>query len=108
MPSLLPFHFRPQEYKLRNLDQTAEAGWDTNVLSRRAWGTDPLPKNDMVGYHTRFGRGNWRRLCSTGILRENGYTDFDLVDTFSVLQNRLFRHVGDIVAGSTWSIKANV
>jgi hypothetical protein len=40
-------------------------------------------------------------------LRENGYTDCDLMDMYSLLQNRLFRQVDDIVSGSTRSVEAN-
>ena len=37
---------------------------------------------------------------SIDVLRENGYTDCDLVDMYSVLQNHAFRDVEEIVAGS--------
>jgi len=44
---------------------------------------------------------------SIDVLKENGYTENDLVDMYSVLQNRQFQHVDEIVAGSMPNIKAN-
>jgi hypothetical protein len=75
-------------------------------------GTATFPKSEMMNhvieYHTRFGMRNQRHLLrSLEVLRENGYTDCDLVDMYSVLQNRPFQHVDEILAGSTPSVKAN-
>jgi len=74
-------------------------------------GTATFPKNEMmhhlIEYHTRFGMRNQQHLLrSLQVLRENGYTDRDLVDMYSVLQNRPFRHVEEIVAGSALGDKA--
>ncbi|MGB6405537.1 MAG: hypothetical protein WBF26_22050, partial [Candidatus Sulfotelmatobacter sp.] len=58
-------------------------------------------------YHTRFGMRNQQHLRrSLEVLRDNGYTDCDLVDMYSVLQNRSYQRVDDILAGSTPSAKA--
>jgi hypothetical protein len=64
--------------------------------------------NHLIDYHSRFGLHNQQHLRrSIDVLRENGYTESDLVDMYSVLQNRSFRRVDDIVAGSTPTAKAN-
>jgi hypothetical protein len=61
----------------------------------------------LIDYHTQFGMRNQQHLRrSIDVLRENGYTESDLVDMYSVLQNRSFRHVDEIVAGATPSAKA--
>jgi len=114
MPSLLPYHFCLRGYEgCEIVDQAADAGWDTSAfladgaLSYHDMprGTATFPKNEMmhhlIEYHTRFGMRNQQHLLrSLQVLRENGYTDRDLVDMYSVLQNRPFRHVEEIVAGS--------
>jgi anaerobic magnesium-protoporphyrin IX monomethyl ester cyclase len=120
MPSLLPYHFCLRGYEgCEIVEQAAEAGWDTSAfladgaLSYHDMprGTATFPKSEMMNhlieYHTRFGmRNHVHLLRSLEVLRENGYTDCDLVDMYSVLQNRSFQHVDDIVAGST-PVKAN-
>ncbi len=120
MPSLLPYHFCLRGYEgCEIVDQAAEAGWDTSAfladgaLSYHDMprGTDTFPKSEMmkhlIDYHTQFGMRNQQHLRrSIDVLKENGYTESDLVDMYSVLQNRSFRHVDEIVAGSTPSAKA--
>jgi anaerobic magnesium-protoporphyrin IX monomethyl ester cyclase len=120
MPSLLPYHFCLRGYEgCEIVDQAAEAGWDTSAfladgaLSYHDMprGTDTFPKSEMmkhlIDYHTQFGMRNQQHLRrSIDVLRENGYTESDLVDMYSVLQNRSFRHVDEIVAGATPSAKA--
>jgi anaerobic magnesium-protoporphyrin IX monomethyl ester cyclase len=121
MPSLLPYHFCLRGYEgCEIVDQAGEAGWDTSAfladgaLSYHDMpsGTATFPRGEMMNhlieYHTRFGMRNRQHLLrSLDVLRENGYTDRDLVDMYSVLQNRPFRHVEEIVAGSTPSVQAN-
>ena len=122
MPSLLPYHFCLRGYDgCEIVEQAAEAGWDTaafledGTLSYHDMprGTDTFPKNEMmkhlIDYHTQFGMRNQQHLRrSLDVLRDNGYTESDLVDMYSVLQNRSFRHVDEIVAGSTPSAKAPI
>ncbi len=122
MPSLLPYHFCLRGYEgCEIVDQAAQAGWDTSAfladgaLSYHDMprGTATFPKNEMmnhlIDYHQRFGMRNQQHLLrSLDVLRENGYTDCDLVDMYSVLQNRPFRHVDEIVTGSTPSAKAGL
>jgi hypothetical protein len=61
----------------------------------------------IVEYHRRFGIHNQRHLLrSIDILRANGYTDRDLVDMYSVLQNRPFQGVEEIAAGCAISAGA--
>jgi hypothetical protein len=61
----------------------------------------------LMDYHTQFGMHNHQHLRrSLDILRVNGYTDCDLVDMYSVLQNRHLRSVDEIVGGSTPGAKA--
>jgi anaerobic magnesium-protoporphyrin IX monomethyl ester cyclase len=119
MPSLLPYHFCLRGYEgCEIVDQAAEAGWDTSAfladgaLSYHDMprGTATFPKSEMMNhlieYHTRFGMRNQRHMLrSLEVLRDNGYTDCDLVDMYSVLQNRSFQHVDEILAGSTPSAK---
>ena len=121
MPSLLPYHFCLRGYDgCEIVEQAAEAGWDTSAfladgaLSYHDMprGTATFPKSEMmshlIDYHQRFGMRNRQHLRrSIDVLRENGYTERDLVDMYSVLQNHSFRHVDEIVAGSTPSVKAN-
>jgi anaerobic magnesium-protoporphyrin IX monomethyl ester cyclase len=121
MPSLLPYHFCLRGYDgCEIVDQAAKAGWDTTAfladgaLSYHDMprGTATFPKSEMmnhlIDYHSRFGLHNQQHLRrSIDVLRENGYTESDLVDMYSVLQNRSFRRVDDIVAGSTPTAKAN-
>jgi hypothetical protein len=60
----------------------------------------------LMDYHTQFGMHNHQHLRrSLEVLRANGYTDCDLVDMYSVLQNRSLRKVDEIVAGSTPNAK---
>jgi anaerobic magnesium-protoporphyrin IX monomethyl ester cyclase len=120
MPSLLPYHFCLRGYEgCEIVDQAAEAGWDTTAFLADGTlsyhdmprGTDTFPKNEMmkhlIDYHRRFGLRNQPHLLrSIEVLRENGYTDCDLVDMYSVLQNHAFRDVDEIVAGSTPSVNA--
>jgi radical SAM superfamily enzyme YgiQ (UPF0313 family) len=126
MPSLLPYHFCLRGYEgCEIVDQAAEAGWDTSAfladgaLSYHDMprGTATFPKSEMMNhlieYHSRFGMRNHQHLRrSIDVLRENGYSDCDLVDMYSVLQNRAFRDVDEILSGSTpnstaLNIKAN-
>jgi radical SAM superfamily enzyme YgiQ (UPF0313 family) len=122
MPSLLPYHFCLRGYDgCEIVDQAAEAGWDTTAFLADGTlsyhdmprGTATFPKGEMmnhlIDYHSRFGMRNHQHLRrSIEVLRENGYTDCDLVDMYSVLQNRAFRHVGEILASSTPSSKAGL
>lgn len=115
MPSLLPYHFCLRGYDgCEIVEQAAEAGWDTaafladGTLSYHDMprGTATFPKSEMMNhlmdYHKRFGLRNQQHLRrSIDVLKENGYTDCDLVDMYSVLQNRPFQYVDEILAGST-------
>jgi radical SAM superfamily enzyme YgiQ (UPF0313 family) len=119
MPSLLPYHFCLRGYDgCEIVDQAGEAGWDTTAfladgaLSYHDMprGTATFPKSEMMkhlmDYHTQFGMHNHQHLRrSLEVLRVNGYTDCDLVDMYSVLQNRSLRNVDEIVAGSTKNTK---
>ena len=119
MPSLLPYHFCLRGYEgCEIVEQAAEAGWDTSAFLADGTlsyhdmprGTDTFPKNEMmnhiIDYHKQFGMRNKPHLRrSLDVLRENGYTDSDLVDMYSVLQNRSFQHVDEIVGDSTPSVK---
>ena len=120
MPSLLPYHFCLRGYEgCEIVDQAADAGWDTTAFLADGTlsyhdmprGTDTFPKSEMMNhlieYHRRFGLRNTKHLLrSIDVLKENGYTDCDLVDMYSVLQNRPFQHVDEIVSGSKPSAKA--
>ena len=122
MPSLLPYHFCLRGYDgCEIVDQAAEAGWDTSAFLADGTlsyhdmprGTVTFPKSEMmdhlIDYHKRFGMRNHEHLLrSLDVLRQNGYTDRDLVDMYSVLQNRPFHHVDEIVASSTPSPKAGL
>jgi hypothetical protein len=122
MPSLLPYHFCLRGYEgCEIVDQAAEAGWDTTAFLADGTlsyhdmprGTDTFPKGEMmhhlIDYHKKFGLRNQPHLLrSIDVLRENGYTDCDLVDMYSVLQNHAFRDVDEIVAGATPSVNASV
>ena len=114
MPSLLPYHFCLRGYDgCEIVDQAAEAGWDTTAFLADGTlsyhdmprGTSTFPKGEMmhhlIDYHSRFGMRNHQHMVrSIEVLRENGYSDCDLVDMYSVLQNHAFRDVEEIVAGS--------
>jgi radical SAM superfamily enzyme YgiQ (UPF0313 family) len=120
MPSLLPYHFCLRGYEgCEIVQQAAEAGWDTSAFLADGTlsyhdmprGTATFSRKEMmdhiVEYHQRFGIHNKRHLLrSLDILRENGYTDRDLIDMYSVLQNRPFRQVDEIAAGAAMSAKA--
>jgi anaerobic magnesium-protoporphyrin IX monomethyl ester cyclase len=115
MPSLLPYHFCLRGYDgCEIVEQAAEAGWDTTAFLADGTlsyhdmprGTATFPKGEMmkhlIDYHNRFGLHNRQHLRrSIDVLKENGYTDCDLVDMYSVLQNRPFQYVDEILAGST-------
>lgn len=117
MPSLLPYHFCLRGYEgCEIVEQAAEAGWDTSAFLADGTlsyhdmpqGTPTFPRGEMLDhvlqYHKRFGLHNKRHLLkSIDVLRQNGYTERDLVDMYSVLQNRPFRRVEDIIAGSPLS-----
>jgi radical SAM superfamily enzyme YgiQ (UPF0313 family) len=121
MPSLLPYHFCLRGYEgCEIVDQAAEAGWDTSTfladgaLSYHDMprGTATFPKSEMMNhlieYHSRFGMRNQQHLLwSLEVLRENGYTDRDLVDMYSVLQNHSFRNVHEIVSAATPNLNAS-
>jgi radical SAM superfamily enzyme YgiQ (UPF0313 family) len=114
MPSLLPYHFCLRGYDgCEIVDQAAEAGWDTTAFLADGTlsyhdmprGPSTFPKGEMmhhlIDYHSRFGMRNHQHMIrSVEVLRENGYSDCDLVDMYSVLQNHAFRDVEEIVAGS--------
>jgi radical SAM superfamily enzyme YgiQ (UPF0313 family) len=120
MPSLLPYHFCLRGYEgCEIVDQAADAGWDTTAFLADGTlsyhdmprGTDTFPKaemmNHLIDYHKRFGLRNRQHLLrSIDVLKENGYTDCDLVDMYSVLQNRAYRDVEEIVAGSKPNVSA--
>jgi anaerobic magnesium-protoporphyrin IX monomethyl ester cyclase len=122
MPSLLPYHFCLRGYEgCEIVDQAAQAGWDTTAFLADGTlsyhdmprGTDTFPKSEMmhhlIDYHKKFGLRNQSHLLrSIDVLRENGYTDCDLVDMYSVLQNHTFRDVDEILAGATPSVNASV
>jgi anaerobic magnesium-protoporphyrin IX monomethyl ester cyclase len=111
MPSLLPYHFHLRGYDgCEVVEQAQEAGWDTSAFladGARAYhdlptGTTTFPRSAMlkhvIEYHRRFGMHNEQHLGrSIEVLRHNGYTDRDLVDMYSVLQNRAFHQVEDIL-----------
>ena len=121
MPSLLPYHFCLRGYEgCEIVQQAADAGWDTSAfLADGTLSYHDMPKgtatfsrgemmDHVIQYHKRFGTHNKQHLLrSIDVLRENGYTDRDLVDMYSVLQNRPYQQVGDIVAGSALSAKAS-
>jgi radical SAM superfamily enzyme YgiQ (UPF0313 family) len=121
MPSLLPYHFCLRGYDgCEIVEQAAEAGWDTSsfladsTLSYHDMptGTSTFPRGEMldhvIEYHNRFGMQNKRHLAqSIDVLRNNGYTDRDLVDMYSVLQNRPFHHVEEILAGPAQGAKVS-
>src|SRR5579863_3758371 len=121
MPSLLPYHFCLRGYDgCEIVEQAAEAGWDTSsfladgTLSYHdlPMGTSTFPRGEMldhvIEYHSRFGMQNKRHLAqSIDVLRNNGYTDRDLVDMYSVLQNRPFHHVEEILAGPAQGAKVS-
>jgi hypothetical protein len=74
-------------------------------------GTATFPRREMIDhvmqYHRRFGVLNKPHLRrSREILKENGYTDRDLVDMYSVLQNRPVQQVDEIFAGRALSTQA--
>jgi radical SAM superfamily enzyme YgiQ (UPF0313 family) len=110
MPSLLPYHFCLRGYEgCEIVDQAAAAGWDTSAfLSDGTLSYHDMPKgtptfsrgemlDHIIRYHRRFGsRNHAHMLRSLDILRGNGYTDRDLVDMYSVLQNKPIRLVDEI------------
>jgi hypothetical protein len=110
MPSLLPYHFNLRGYDgCEIVEQAAEAGWDTSAFLADGTlsyhdmpkGTNTFPRGEMldhvIEYHNRFGMHNKRHLLrSLDILRRNEYSERDLVDMYSVLQNRPFRQVDEI------------
>lgn len=114
MPSLLPYHFCLRGYDgCEIVEQAAEAGWDTQAFledgtlsyHEMPQGTATFPRGEMmdhlIEYHNRFGMHNKPHLLrSIETLRSNGYTDRDLIDMYSVLQNRQFHQVDEILAGS--------
>jgi radical SAM superfamily enzyme YgiQ (UPF0313 family) len=122
MPSLLPYHFCLRGYEgCEIVGQAAEAGWDTTAfLADSTLSYHDMPRgtvtfrksemmNHLIDYHKRFGLHNQQHLRrSIGVLRQNGYTECDLIDMYSVLQNRPFNSVDEIVAGSTPSVKSGV
>ncbi|HXM43338.1 MAG TPA: radical SAM protein [Bryobacteraceae bacterium] len=119
MPSLLPYHFCLRGYEgCEIVEQAAEAGWDTSAFLADGalsyhdmpTGTATFPRGEMmdhiIEYHRRFGMHNKPHLLrSLEVLKDNGYTDRDLVDMYSVLQNRPFHHVDEIVAGAAVGAK---
>ncbi len=117
MPSLLPYHFCLRGYDGCEIVQQAEdAGWDSSAfLADGTLSYHDLPKGTatfsrgemlehVVKYHRQFGMHNQRHLQrSLEILRENGYTERDLIDMYSVLQDRPIHHVDEIFPGSALS-----
>jgi len=115
MPSLLPYHFALRGYDgCEIVEQAADAGWDTDAFLEDGTmsyhdlpkGTSTFTRSEMLDhvmeYHNRFGMRNKQHMSrSIDVLRKNGYTDLDLVDMYSVLQNRPYRHVEEILSGST-------
>ena len=114
MPSLLPYHFCLRGYEgCEVVEQAAEAGWDASAFLADGTlsyhdlpkGTNTFPRREMLEhvltYHREFGMHNKRHLeKSLDILRQNGYTDRDLVDMYSVLQNRPLHGVEEIVSST--------
>lgn len=114
MPSLLPYHFCLRGYEgCEIVEQAADAGWDASAFLADGTlsyhdmpkGTTTFPRAEMIDhvlkYHRQFGMHNKQHLKrALDILRHNGYTDRDLVDMYSVLQNRPLRCPEDIVSSS--------
>jgi hypothetical protein len=112
MPSLLPYHFCLRGYDgCEIVEQAEEAGWDASAfLADGTLSYHDLPRgtatfsrremlDHLVQYHKQFGFHNKRHLSrSIDLLRQNGYTDRDLVDMYSVLQDRPLGQAGEIVA----------
>jgi anaerobic magnesium-protoporphyrin IX monomethyl ester cyclase len=119
MPSLLPYHFCLRGYDgCEIVGQAEDAGWDASAFLADSTlsyhdmptGTATFPRGDMmdhvIEYHTRFGMQNKQHLSrSIDVLRKNGYTDHDLVDMYSVLQNRPFHLVEEILGGAAAGAK---
>ena len=113
MPSLLPYHFCLRGYEgCEIVDQATDAGWDASAFLADGTlsyhdlpkGTNTFPRAEMMDhvlrYHRRFGMHNKQHLKrSLAILRNNQYTERDLIDMYSVLQNRPLHSVEDIVLG---------
>jgi len=113
MPSLLPYHFCLRGYEgCEIVDQATDAGWDASAFLADGTlsyhdlpkGTNTFPRAEMMDhvlkYHRQFGMHNKQHLKrSLDILRDNGYTERDLVDMYSVLQNRPLHSVEEIVSG---------
>ena len=111
IPSLLPYHFCLRGYEgCEIVDQAKEAGWDTSAfLADGALSYHDMPKgtptfsrgemlDHLIRYHRQFGSHNHAHMVrSLEILRANGYTDRDLVDMYSVLQNKPIREVDEIL-----------
>jgi radical SAM superfamily enzyme YgiQ (UPF0313 family) len=101
-PSILPYHFCLRLYEgCAIVNQAEQAGWDIsklmadNSLSYNSFpnGTPSFSKNDMqdhlIEYHERFGIENQNHFDdSTKVLKNIGYTNRDLVDMYSILQNK--------------------
>ncbi len=114
MPSLLPYHFCLRGYDgCEIVEQATDAGWDASAFLADGTlsyhdlpkGTNTFPRAEMMDhvlkYHRQFGMHNRQHLKrSLDILRNNGYTERDLVDMYSVLQNRPLHCVEDIVSSS--------
>jgi len=114
MPSLLPYHFCLRGYDgCEIVEQATDAGWDASAFLADGTlsyhdlpkGTNTFPRAEMMDhvlkYHRQFGMHNRQHLKrSLDILRNNGYTERDLVDMYSVLQNRPLHRVEDIVSSS--------
>lgn len=110
MPSLLPYHFCLRGYEgCEIVDQAAEAGWDTSAfLADGTLSYHDMPKGTptfsraemlehIIKYHRQFGSHNHQHMLrSLEILRANGYTDRDLVDMYSILQNKNIHDVDEI------------
>jgi len=110
-PSLLPYHFNLRGYPgCEIVDQAEESGWNREAFLNTGFSSyGDLPAGSptfsrhammehMLQFHQRYGLANRQHLdYSVRTLRHIGYSERELCDMYTVLQNRPIASVADLL-----------
>lgn len=112
-PSLLPYHFNLRGYPgCEIVNQAEQAGWSKEEFLATGFssygefpsGSPSFSRHEMMShmlsFHERFGLANREHLrYAVRTLSDIGYSERELLDMYSVLNNRKITALADLTAG---------
>jgi len=119
-PSLLPYHFNLRGYPgCEIVEQADQAGWKRETFLATGFssygdlpaGSPTFTRHEMLqhmlSFHEHYGLANRAHLeYSVRTLRHIGYRDVEIVDMYTVLMNRQFQSVDELLTGKRDAVSA--